>query len=346
MVRVVLFFVFLLGNVGSAAEIVSQFTNGKFHNSVKSNKSLGAFLKMRMNAEYAKWPKWVESIPGPAPAKRVEGDNIVYILINHSTVLIQAGGFNILTDPIYSKRCSPVTFAGPQRVRNPGITFEDLPKIDVIIISHNHYDHLDLPTINKIVSRDNPKLFMGLGVSKSMASKKKVFEMDWWQRIEVANNFTLTFVPVQHFSGRGLFDRNKTLWGGYVLEIAGNKIYFGGDSGYADHYKQTYEKFGAMDLSFLPIGAYAPRDFMAYAHMDPKQSVQAHRDLRSKKSIGMHYGTFQLTAEAIDEPAELLRKEAKIAGLSPEEFTTIEFGKAFNIERWKEQLEIRQISSE
>ena len=237
---------------------------------------------------------------------RVSGSEIRATFINHSTVLIQTGGYNIITDPIYSERCSPVSFLGPKRVRNPGIRFDDLPKIDVIIISHDHYDHLDLPTVERLVARDHPKIYLGLGVGERLDSMHNVTELDWWQRVEVGKDFYLSFVPVQHFSGRTLWDRNSTLWGGFVLEIGKRKIYFGGDSGYADHYKQTFEKFGAMDLALLPVGGYAPRDFMSFAHLDPRQAVQAHLDLHSRQSIGIHFGTFQLTSESMDEPIQLL----------------------------------------
>lgn len=303
-----------------------RFNNGVFDSSMISDKTWWDFLKIRMTYDWADWPDWVESEQGDKPISKVSTDEIQVTLINHSTVLIQSNGFNIITDPIYSDRASPFSFAGPKRVRKAGVLFEDLPKIDVVIISHDHYDHFDLPTIKKLVARDNPQIFLGLGVGQYLSSTENVTELDWWQTAAVSDNFKLTFVPVQHFSGRGLFDRFSTLWGGYVLEIGTKKIYFGGDSGYADHYIKTYERFGAMDLSFLPIGAYAPKEIMEYVHLDPQQAVQAHLDLKSRKSIGIHYGTFQLTAEQIDEPTTLLSEESIKAGLHESEFVAVEFG--------------------
>ena len=150
--------------------------------------------------------------------------------------------------------------------------------------------------------------------------------MDWWEEFTISEKFKLHFVEVQHFSGRSLWDRNSTLWGGFVLEVADRKIYFGGDSGYGGHYRKTFERFGAMDLSLLPIGAYSPREFMGPVHLDPRQAVQAHKDLKSKKSIGMHFGTFQLTAESIDEPVNLLRQESRDADLKENEFVALEPG--------------------
>ncbi len=308
-----------------------HFKDGEFRNGSELSRSFWSFLKMRMHTDYAKWPDWVDSPYGPRPPGRVSGSEIRATFINHSTVLIQTGGYNIITDPIYSERCSPVSFLGPKRVRNPGIRFDDLPKIDVIIISHDHYDHLDLPTVERLVARDHPKIYLGLGVGERLDSMHNVTELDWWQRVEVGKDFFLSFVPVQHFSGRTLWDRNSTLWGGFVLEIGKRKIYFGGDSGYADHYKQTFEKFGAMDLALLPVGGYAPRDFMSFAHLDPKQAVQAHRDLHSRQSIGIHFGTFQLTSESIDEPITLLAKESAAAGLKKGAFITLGFGKSLVI---------------
>ncbi len=282
-------------------------------------------LKMRFGSEWAKWPDWVDSPAALKPIERVTGAESWVTVINHATVLIQSAGYNILTDPIFSERCSPVSFIGPKRVRAPAIAFEELPKIDVIVISHDHYDHLDLPTLKRLIARDNPQIFVGLRVGQYIDSSL-VHELDWWESVQVAPDLKVTFVPTQHFSGRGLFDRFSTLWGGFVLETAAKKIYFGGDSGYAGHYKQTFEKFGPMDIALLPIGAYRPRDFMRYAHIDPAEAVKAHQDLHAKKSVAMHYGTFQLSAEPLNEPEMFLREVVKSSGLTSTEFVAPDFG--------------------
>ena len=304
-----------------------HFKDGKFHNTGEiPAKSFWKFLTMRMSTKWEKWPDKREFSEGKKPLEKVDGSDIRVTFINHATLLIQVGGYNILTDPQYSKRCSPLSFLGPQRVHLPGIPFEKLPKIDVVVVSHDHYDHLDLDTIERLVKRDNPKIFVGLGVKERINTNDNVREMDWWEEFTISEKFKLHFVEVQHFSGRSLWDRNSTLWGGFVLEVADRKIYFGGDSGYGGHYRQTFERFGAMDLSLLPIGAYSPREFMGPVHLDPRQAVQAHKDLKSKKSIGMHFGTFQLTAESIDEPVNLLRKESRDADLKENEFVALEPG--------------------
>jgi L-ascorbate metabolism protein UlaG (beta-lactamase superfamily) len=304
-----------------------NFKNGQFHNAKSlPNKSLWTFLKIRLTTEWADWPDHREFPKQPRPPSKVVADELRVTYINHATLLIQGAGFNILTDPHYSERCSPVSFAGPKRVHDPGVTFEDLPKIDVVLISHDHYDHLDLPTIEKLVNRDQPKFVVGLGVKSRFENDATVTELDWWESLELTKDLKVHFVEVQHFSGRTLWDGNSTLWGGFVIELAAFKIYFGGDSGYGKHYQKTYEKFGAMDLSLLPIGAYAPRDFMGPVHIDPQEAVQAHKDLRSTKSIGMHFGTFQLTAEKMEEPVHLLKEEAKKQGLTSDAFMALEPG--------------------
>lgn len=306
-----------------------HFVGGEFKNGRESDKSYWKLLWMRLTTDYDDWPHWRESSPGPAPPARVEGDQIRVTTVNHSTVLIQTHGYNIITDPIYAESCSPVPFSGFKRVRQPGVRFYQLPKIDLVLISHDHYDHLDLPTVRRLVARDNPRIFLGLGVGRHLLDlQARVTELDWWQGAQVTDDFSLTFVPVQHFSGRTLFDTFSTLWGGFVLEIGERKIYFGGDSGYANHYKETFARFGPMDLALLPIGAYSPQSFFGYAHLDPRQAVQAHTDLHSGKSIGVHYGTFRLTAEGIDEPVKALARERERAGLPAGDFITADFGQA------------------
>lgn len=303
------------------------FSAGKFFNLEKTeSKSLWRFLKMRIKTEYAKWPHYVQSEFASEPISNVHEDDLHIRVINHATVLIQGSGYNIITDPIYSKRCSPLSFIGPKRVREPSVKFEDLPKIDIIAVSHDHYDHLDLPTIEKLIKRDNPKIFVGLGVASRLSSRENVYELDWHDNIHISDDLNIHFLPVQHFSGRTPFDTNTTLWGGFAFELGSKKIYFGGDSGYGNHYRDTFKKFGPMDVALLPIGAYDPKEFMGPVHMDPYEAVKAHIDLQAKKSIGIHYGTFQLTAEPIDEPKIILQKAIERAGLSNEEFIAPEFG--------------------
>jgi L-ascorbate metabolism protein UlaG (beta-lactamase superfamily) len=310
----------------------SHFNDGAFKNT--SPIKMHSFFEMiwkglTSDIERAVWPEQVASVSDSAPLGKVESNDTRVTFINHATFLIQTAGYNILTDPVFSERTSPFSFIGPKRIHKPGIDIAKLPKIDVIIISHDHYDHLDLDSINTLIERDNPRLYMGLGVGSRLTESDKIIEMDWWEKSEVADNFQLWFLEVQHFSGRTLTDRNSTLWGGFLLQINDKKIYFGGDSGYANHYQKTFERFGPIDLAFIPIGAYAPREMFKPIHLDPFEAVQAHVDLRSKLSIGMHYGTFQLSAEPFIEPIELLTKAKIDANIPKNEFITLDIGKPF-----------------
>ena len=207
-----------------------------------------------------------------------------------------------------------------------GIAMKKLPKIDLIIISHDHYDHLDTDTLDFQIERDNPKIYVGRRVGSRIPKSQNIVELDWWQSHRYNEKLVVNFVEVQHFSGRGLFDRFSTLWGGYVLELDGKKILFAGDTGYSDHFERIKEKYGSMDISFIPIGAYEPRYFMKFYHMNPKESVRAHKDLQSKLSIGMHFGTFQLTAEKINDPIEQLEIQKKKQSVPDTDFITLEVG--------------------
>ena len=307
--------------------------DGRFLNpEPTSPKSVWKFLATRARTEWARWPSWVDAPPAAKPPGRVEGDRVVVTVINHATALIQADGKNVLTDPIFSMRCSPVSFAGPRRVCDPAIAFDDVPRIDLVLLSHDHYDHLDRPTLDRLIARDRPLIMTGLGVTSRFPSHARAIELDWWQSHAIDERTRASFVPTQHFSGRSPWDQNRTLWGAFVLEIGARKVYFGGDSGYGHHYRKTFESFGAMDAALLPIGAYAPRDFMGPVHMNPEEAVRAHLDLRSSLSIGIHYGTFHLTAEPIDEPLARLRSALAEARLPKDRFVVPPFGTPIQIE--------------
>ena len=238
--------------------------------------------------------------------------------IGHATFLIQFGGLNILTDPQFSERASPVSWAGPQRVIAPAIAIEDLPEIDAIIISHDHYDSLDLPSIQALARHNQSRpltIMVPLGVKPLLdefpLKSTQVVELDWTQSHQV-KAVSFSAEPIQHWGKRSLFDTNRRLWASWVIELQGKRIYFAGDSGYTKHFKEIGDKYGPFDLALLPIGAYAPRWFMSGNHVDPEEAVKIHRDLRSKYSVAMHWGTFILTDEPLDEPpfklAEALKK--------------------------------------
>ena len=249
--------------------------------------------------------------------------------IGHASFLLQVDGVNILTDPHLTKRASPVSIAGPARTTPPGLNIKDLPIIDIIVISHNHYDHLDRETIQKIIRKqkyNQPTIFVPLRLKNLLRGfgAKNVQELDWWDNIRF-KNLTIHSVPVQHWSNRS-FNTNKTLWCGWVFEKSDYKTFFCGDTGYSKDFLNIQKKFGYMDLSLLPIGAYAPRWFMKDHHCNVEEAIQIHKDIKSKHSIAMHWGTFQLTDEPMEEPPQLLKSLSAKMNLSNDEFIAMQQG--------------------
>jgi len=270
---------------------------------------LTSFLKMRFGRGND-WPSHTrqrERIPlsgldprmlrQPAGAPRLTW-------IGHSTFLIQYLGLNILTDPVFSDRVSPVNFAGPRRLVPLPVTIAELPPIDLVVISHNHYDHLDLASVRAL--GNGPRYLVPLGLQSLLMAggidRDRVRELDWWESHR-AGNLTVTATPAQHWSGRGLRDRNRTLWCGWHLAIGEFSAWFAGDTGYNEiQFREIGEHFGGMDLALIPIGAYEPRWFMRRQHINPEEAVRIHREVRSQLSVGMHWATFQLSAEDVDAP--------------------------------------------
>ncbi len=327
--------------------ISDHFDGDRFYNpNHKETKGFWEFLKWQMTKDKSTWPTWLDneisfgnSSAPLSPPLRPNESRVTWV--NHSTFLIQfANNLNILTDPVYSDRVSPVTFAGPKRVHAPGIPFEKLPKIQGVLISHNHYDHLDLPTLKALNDRHRPQFFVGLGVKKLLVDSgiENVIEMDWNQKAMLTPHTSITFLECQHWSARGLFDRFKTLWGAFMIEhefeaveqkkFLRSKIYFAGDTGYASHFIKTHMKFHPIDIALLPIGAYEPRWFMKNFHMNPEDALKAAKDLQSTHNIGMHFGTFQLTDEGIDDPVNTLKK-LLLEKYSDVNFKTLKAGEQF-----------------
>ncbi len=251
-------------------------------------------------------PKFVPVKPS-VPPPSVDSPSLLATLVNHSTVLLQQPGLNLLTDPIWSKRCSPAAFAGPPRHRLPGVEFDRLPPIHTVLLSHNHYDHLDLPTLRRLAARGGMRFVVPLGVACLLTRNGigPVDELDWGDSLNL-DVATIHAVPAFHFSGRSLFDRDRTLWCGYMIESAIGMVYFAADTGFGPHFGWIRERFGAPRAAFLPIGAYKPRWFMSPVHMNPEEAVEAHRILGAGASIAIHHGTFQLADEAIDAPRQEL----------------------------------------
>ncbi|MFC7288353.1 MBL fold metallo-hydrolase [Herminiimonas glaciei] len=254
--------------------------------------------------------------------------------IGHATVLVQMRGLNILTDPIWSERASPFTFMGPQRKVPPALDYAQLPHIDVVLISHNHYDHLDKDTVLKLNQQAGgaPLFLVPLGIKQWMADIgiTNVQELGWWDKTDVGG-LAFNFVPVQHWSARALNDRFQTLWGGWAVTTAVNakpaqSFFFAGDTGYSRDFEDIGKRFAPFDLALLPIGAYAPRWFMKAQHVDPGEAVKIHQNVHAKRSIAIHWGTFELADESLDEPPRALAEELKKAHIPAADFVALEHG--------------------
>ncbi len=312
-ILIALFIGWWLSTPGYKGPTSDHFNGTKFVNAGEVEaKGFLDVMKWMVNREQGDWT-YVDAEPGPPPPIKVDsGCRITFV--NHSTFLIQVDGLNILTDPVWSKRVSPFSFAGPKRMRPPGIRFADLPPIDVVVLSHNHYDHLDKTTLQRLEERDHPAVIAPLGNAAYLRSigLSHVTERDWWEDT-VVQGLPIRIMPSQHFSGRGLFDRDKSLWAGFVLESNWGTIYFAGDTGYGDFFKAIGQRYDSIDVAILPIGAFKPKWFMSPVHIGPEEAIQAHKEVNSKFSIGCHYGTFPLADDGMEEPPnrllELLHQE-------------------------------------
>lgn len=300
-----------------------HYDGKKFFNPEKNQlHTLWELIKWQATAQDNMWPDLIPNKTYPLPPISPE-QRAVATFIGHATFLIQLKDLNVLTDPMFSERASPIRFMGPKRIREPGIKLEELPEIDVVVISHNHYDHLDLESLKMLDAKFHPLFLVPLGNEKLLkeAGIQFVREMDWWQE-HIIREHKITFTPAQHWSARGPFDKCETLWGSYFIQSPNFKTYFAGDTGLAAHFGNIRLRLGAPDLSLLPIGAYDPQYFMKVNHMTPEEAYQAHQDLNSGFSIGMHFGTFPFTDEKIAEPTERLKK------IAPKGFITLDQGES------------------
>jgi L-ascorbate metabolism protein UlaG (beta-lactamase superfamily) len=284
-----------------------------------------------------KWPEWAPSPYADKPPARVEGPEWRISFVGHASFLLQTAGLNILIDPVWSERASPVSFAGPRRVNDPGIAFDALPPIDIVLVSHCHYDHLDVDTLSRLAAAHKPRVIAPLGndtIIKNHDAGVRAEAYDWHQRIDTGRGLSVTLVPTRHWSARGLTDRNKALWASFVIETPAGRIYHVADSGYGDgqHFRDARDRYGPFRLAVLPIGAYEPRWFMRDMHMNPAEAVQAFTTSGAEFALGHHYGTFQLTDEAIDAPVEALEAARVNAGIEPEQFRLLRPGQVWDVE--------------
>lgn len=300
----------------------SKFINREGYEEKKFRELLAWSFKREPGA----WPELTtdDVSYGAKPLARITDSTQVITYVNHSTFLIQTDSLNILTDPVWSKRVSPFSFAGPKRMRPPGIRFEDLPTIDYVLLSHNHYDHLDVNTINDLEEAHQPTFIVPLGIDlylKKLGVKKSI-ALNWWEGTQLSESVRVDAVEAQHFSSRGMFDRDKTLWAGFVIQSPNGNIYFAGDTGYNTFFTEIGERYSPIKTAIIPIGAYIPRWFMGPVHVDPAQAVQIHHDVKAELSIGMHFGTFPLADDGKEQP--LIELESALKG---ENFIVIEEGK-------------------
>lgn len=323
-------------NDGSNGMKISDHFNGKtFYNSAAIRpKGFGSILKWLWTRQPGEWQKSPAPQISSKPSATVrQGCRITFV--NHATFLLQMDGLNILTDPVWSDRASPFSWIGPKRHRMPGIAFEDLPKIDAVLISHNHYDHLDLPTLQKLFVAHAPKILVPLGNKKFLESKgiSNVVELDWWDDADVNEKISIQAVPAQHFSGRGMFDRNATLWCGYVIKTPLGNLYFAGDTGYnSEMFQEIGQQCGPIRVAFLPIGAYKPQWFMSPVHISPEEAVKTHMIMNIETSIGMHFGTFRLADDGQEDPVRDLQKAVNKFRLDADEFLILKEGSYFQVE--------------
>jgi L-ascorbate metabolism protein UlaG (beta-lactamase superfamily) len=284
----------------------------------------------------AKWPAWAPSPFADRPPGRVSGKEWRVSYVGHASWLVQTAALNILLDPVWSARASPLRFVGPRRVNDPGIAFAELPPIDVVLVSHAHYDHLDLVTLSRLAAAHRPRVITPLGNDTIMRTHDPAIAAeayDWHDRVGLGAGVNVALIPTRHWSARNLSDRNMALWASFVIEAPGGRVYFVADSGYGDgrHFRAARERHGPFRLTLLPIGAYEPRWFMRDQHMNPAESVQAFLDCGAEVALAHHYGTFQLTDEAIDAPPAALAEALQKAGIHPQRFGVLRPGQVWEL---------------
>ncbi len=288
--------------------VSAHFDGERFHNNPPAPPpTAGDLLRWSVEEDRTAWPASADWAPGAGPTRPsavVDGRDVRITFVNHSTLLIQMAGLNILTDPVWSWRVGPTPWLGPRRHHAPGVRFEDLPHIDAVVLSHDHYDHMDLPTLARLAARDAPVVFAGLGNGPLLANAHvaPAVELDWWD-CRPLGGARICALPAQHNSRRGLLDGNQTLWASYWIESAAGSVYFAGDSGFGPHFEAIRARMGAPCVALLPIGAYLPRWFMKGSHMSPADAVRAHDVLGAGTSIAMHIETFEQSDEGMYEPA-------------------------------------------
>ncbi|MFD2678983.1 MBL fold metallo-hydrolase [Camelimonas lactis] len=296
-----------------------------------TDKRLGDLWRWWRSGQREKWPRQV-AVTKVAPAP--DADGVCITMVGHATLLIQAGGCNILTDPVWGARAGPLSLLGPRRVTAPAVCFDDLPRIDAVLVSHNHYDHFDAQTLRRLQERHQPTFVTPVGnerLLQKVAPGARVLTGDWGDAVALPRGVTTRFTPANHWSRRALRDTRMALWSGFMIDAPAGRIWFAGDTGYGDGgvFRDIRAAFGAPDVALIPIGAYEPRWFMAAQHVNPDEAVQVFRDIGARRALGMHWGTFQLTDEGRERPREALEAALRGGGIDADRFVAAEPGDVF-----------------
>jgi L-ascorbate metabolism protein UlaG (beta-lactamase superfamily) len=306
----------------------SDHFNGKtfFNPGEASDRGLRDVIKWKMTSKAVPWPRHIAVHPRPLPPAPV-GEGVCATWVGHSTFLLRTSACTVLTDPMFSGVAGPLSWLGARRAAPPALDIEAVPRVDLILLSHDHYDHCDLPSLRRLARRDNPVAIAPLGHRALLegAGVCNVVELDWWQSDASVPGVVVTLVPARHWTRRGPFGTNKRLWGGFMVRMGGRLVYFAGDTGYEEGlFSEIGRRSGPPDLSLLPIGAYEPRWFMKDAHMNPAEAVRVHRDVGARRSLAMHWGTFQLTDEGRDQPV----RDLEAARAPSDDFRVLDLGQS------------------
>jgi L-ascorbate metabolism protein UlaG (beta-lactamase superfamily) len=320
------------GNAYYSGPVTDHFDGTRFFNAgAEEPRTFASFMRLQFTETWATWPTAIPAVVPHIPPAAVGPSGIRLTLIGHATWLIQTAGVTLLIDPVWSDRASPVTFAGPKRVTPPAIPMDQLPPIHAVLITHNHYDHMDLSTVARLFALYRPLFLTPLGndtIIRSAVPEASIVALDWHQAADLSPSLTVSAVPTLHWSARGLLDRQHALWASFILRAPGGTIYAVGDTGFGDGqlFRQIGQHYGTIDMALLPIGAYEPRWFMKDQHMNPAEAVAAMQLCGARRALGHHWGTFQLTAEEHDSPARELNAAVQQSGLSSDRFVAVRSG--------------------
>ncbi|MCE7935916.1 MAG: MBL fold metallo-hydrolase [Chlorobi bacterium CHB2] len=320
-----------ISSPGYAGPASDHFDGKRFYNPKEGARGFLDVLKWMSERKPGPWSEFRQIQPAAPPPQRVGKGELRLTFVNHTTVLIQMDGVNILTDPVWSERVSPVAWAGPKRHAGVGLRMQDLPPIDLILLSHNHYDHCDVATLSTLCRVHRPQILTPLG-NTALLNAYGIGgsqDLDWWDAVTTRTGLRVTCTPAWHFSNRGLFDRDTSLWGGFMIGSEAGDLYFAGDTGFGDFFEEIARRFPTIRMSLLPIGAYRPRWFMSPVHMGPDEAVLAHRVLKTKWSMGVHFGTFAQADDGEKEPVELLNATLDKFSIPRERFRALENGEVW-----------------